>query len=123
MLNLNQKGPSPDDERVFSRRRILVAVVGAVIAIFAGWLAVTIYTSIRYGDNEKNDIFSGRKPSPSAGKLAYDKNTNLYIGIVKSEGYSTRRQTEVYYIERAGGELIELPKSLVDVRDARTKQR
>ena len=98
-------------------RRVKITLVGALIALVAGVAVSFIYTSVRYGGSPLDNLFGKKRGSPVAGKLAYDKNTHLFIGIIKSEGYSTRRATQVYYIERAGGELIELPKSLVEARD------
>jgi hypothetical protein len=106
--------PEPDPGRW---RRVKVTVIGALIALAAGIVLSSIYTSIRYGGSPLDSIFGKKRGSPSAGKLAYDRNTNSFVGIIKSEGYSVKRATQVYYIERAGGELIELPKSLIEVRD------
>jgi hypothetical protein len=98
-------------------RRVKVTLAGAVIALVAGLALSVIYTSIRYGGSPLDKLFGRNRGSPVAGKLAYDRNSNVFIGIIKSEGYSVKRATQVYYIERAGGELIELPKTLVEARD------
>lgn len=103
-------------------RRVKITLIGAVIALVAGVLLSFIYTSARYGGTPLDSLFGKRRGSAVAGKLAYDKNTHLFIGIIKSEGYSVKRATQVYYIERAGGELIELPKSLVEARDRAQQQ-
>jgi len=97
--------------------RAKITLIGTLIALAAGVAVSFIYTSIRYGGSPLDSLFGKKPGSAVAGKLAYDKNTHLFIGIIKSEGYSVRRATQVYYIERAGGELIELPKSLVEARD------
>ncbi|HKF56573.1 MAG TPA: hypothetical protein VKJ45_14040 [Blastocatellia bacterium] len=98
-------------------RRLKITLIGSVIALVAGVALSFIYTSARYGGTPLDNWFGKKRGSAVAGKLAYDKNTHLFIGIIKSEGYSVRRATQVYYIERSGGELIELPKSLVEARD------
>jgi hypothetical protein len=103
-------------------RRVKITLVGAIIAVVAGIALGSIYTSIRYGGSPLDNFLGKKRGSPVAGKLAYDRNSNLFIGIIKSEGYSVKRATQVYYIERAGGELIEVPKSLVEARDRQKPQ-
>jgi hypothetical protein len=103
-------------------RRVKITLIGAVIALVAGIGLSSIYTSIRYGGSPLDNLLGKKRVSAVAGKLAYDRNTHLFIGIIKSEGYSVKRATQVYYIERAGGELIELPKSLVEARDRQQPQ-
>ena len=98
-------------------RRVKVTVVGTLIALIAGLAISFAYTSIYYGGTPLDNLFGKKRGSADAGKLAYDKNTHTFIGIIKSEGYSIRRATQVYYVERPGGELIELPKSLIEARD------
>ncbi len=56
------------------------------------------------------------KKSPMAGKLAFDKGTRYYIGVIRDEGHTSRRGN-VYYIEQAGGNMIEVSKENVEVRD------
>jgi hypothetical protein len=93
-------------------------VLGAIIALLAGLLIAYIYTSSRYGGTVLDPLFKKEKGGgPSAGKHAFDKNSNAFLGVIKSEGYSTRRGADVYYIERAGGQIIEVPKGLVEVRE------
>lgn len=61
--------------------------------------------------------FQKKEPkSPMAGKLAFDKGTKYYIGIIRAEGHS-QRQGNVYYIEQAGGTMIEVARVNVEVRD------
>lgn len=99
-------------------KRLRTVVIGAVIALLAGLLIAYIYTSSRYGGTALDPLFKKESEgSPSAGKHAFDRNSNAFLGVIKSEGYSTRRGRDVYYIERAGGQLIEVPKTLVEVRE------
>lgn len=107
-------GLEPDGNRW---RRVKVTLIGALIALIAGITLSFVYTSVRYGGSPLDGLFGRKRASAVAGKLAYDRNTHLFIGIIKSEGYSVKRATQVYYIERSGGEVIELPKSLVEARD------
>jgi hypothetical protein len=51
-----------------------------------------------------------------AGKLAFDKGTKYYIGIKRGEGHTARRPN-VYFIEQAGGNMIDVSKENVEVRD------
>lgn len=99
-------------------RKARTVVVGSVIALAAGLLIAYIYTSSRYGGSALDSITKKEdRGGPDAGKLAFDKNTNAFLGVIKSEGHSTRRGKDVYYIERAGGQLIDVPKNLVEVRE------
>lgn len=115
MLGTNHKDGQEPEGRVSVRRWILITIGGVVAALALGFLISYVYTSTKYGGNQKDDVLSGRKQSPSAGKAAYDRKTHLFLGIIKSEGYSPRRGTQVYYVQRAGGDLIEVPKDLIDV--------
>ncbi|HEY6329836.1 MAG TPA: hypothetical protein VI756_10910 [Blastocatellia bacterium] len=114
-LNRNEID-DPGEERAFSARRIRNLVIGAIAALIAGLIVAFAYTSIEYGGSPLDRLFGSKKVNPDIGKLAYDKNTHYFIGVIKSEGYSVKRSAPVYYIERAGGETIEYPKALVDVR-------
>jgi hypothetical protein len=58
----------------------------------------------------------GEKKSPMAGKLAFDKRTEHYFGIIRGEGH-TSRLGDVYYVEQPGGSMIEVPRENVDARD------
>jgi len=64
------------------------------------------------------DRFFAKKEtkSPVTGKLAFDKGTKYYIGVIKNEGH-TARLGDVYYVEQAGGGTIEVSKANVEVRD------
>jgi hypothetical protein len=98
--------------------RIKVLVMGAFIALAAGIVISSLYSYLQYGASPLDFILRRTPKSPSAGKLAYDKSTNIFLGIIKSEGYSTRRAAQVFYIERAGGQVIEVLKNNVVVREA-----
>ncbi|HUK91703.1 MAG TPA: hypothetical protein VLZ81_14970 [Blastocatellia bacterium] len=103
-------------ERFLSARRIRNIIIGAVVALILGVLISFAYTSIEYGGSPLDSIFGSKKVNPAIGKLAYDKNTHYFIGVIKSEGYSVKRAAPVFYIERAGGGLIEYPKDVVEIR-------
>jgi hypothetical protein len=105
------------EERFFTLRKLRTVLIGSVVALVAGIAITFVYTSVEYGGSPFDHLFGSRKPNPAIGKLAFDKNTHYFIGTIKSDGYSVRRSAQVFYIERPGGGLIEVPKSLVDVRD------
>jgi hypothetical protein len=112
-----------DDEHVAPERppwvgRLKLILLGSAAAIVLGIVISLVYTSSRYGDSVVDQLFRGEKAaSPNAGKNAYDKRSNAFLGVIRSEGYSTRRRTNVYYIEGAGGNVIEVPRDLVIVRE------
>lgn len=114
----NFENQSPDDDRAFTRRRIRTVIIGAIVALVAGFLLVNLFTYFQYGGTmfdrflEKKD----EKKSAAAGKLAFDKGTKYYIGIIRGEGRSSRLG-KVYYVEQAGGTMIEVAKENVEVRD------
>ena len=113
----NQRSDSSADERLFSPRRIRTLIIGAVLAIVAGLIAVNLFTYLQYGGTMFDRYFEKKeKKSPMAGKLAFDKGTKYYIGIIRGEGH-TSRQGDVYYIEQAGGSMIEVSRENVEVRD------
>ena len=64
------------------------------------------------------DRFVSKKEtkSPGAGKLAFDKGTKYYIGVIRREGH-TARLGDIYYVEQVGGGMIEVSKANVEVRD------
>ena len=102
------------EERLFSWRRIKVVVVGSLAAIVIGLVAVSLYT----GGSPFETLFGRQKvESPDLGKQAYTKGTDFFIGIIKGEGVSPKR-IKVYYIEQAGGQMIEVAKERVEVRDS-----
>lgn len=105
------------DERLFSRRRIKTLVVGVFAASVLGLLAVNAFMYLQYGGT-MFDRFSLKeeKKSAAAGKLAFDKGTKYYIGVIRGEGHSSRHG-DVYYIEQVGGNLIEVSRSNVEVRE------
>jgi hypothetical protein len=108
---------SSQDERLFSGRRIRNLIVGAAIVIIGGLVAVNAFMYLQYGGTMFDRYFEKKEPkSPMAGKLAFDKGTKYYIGIIRAEGHS-QRQGNVYYIEQAGGTMIEVAKVNVEVRD------
>lgn len=115
MFNLEKQ--SPDDDRAFSWRRMRTVLVGSVIALIAGLVLVNLFTYFQYGGTMFDRFFAKKeKASAAAGKLAFDKGTKYYIGIIRGEGRSSRLGN-VYYIEQAGGTMIELSKTNVEVRD------
>lgn len=98
--------------------RAKVLLIGTALALIAGLAIATVFTFVRYQGGPLASIFGeSKKENPHRGKLAFDKNSNTYLGVIRSEGYSTRRGTNVFYIERAGGQLIEVPKGLVEIRE------
>lgn len=106
-----------EDERLFSWRRIRTLIIGTVLAAAAGLLLVNSYMYLQYGGTMFDRYFEkSEKKSPMAGKLAFDKGTKYYIGVIRGEGKTSRRGN-VYYIEQAGGTLIEVAKENVEVRD------
>lgn len=105
------------DERLFSWRRIRNLVIGTVVVVVGGLVAVNLFTYLQYGGTMFDRYFEKKEQkSPMAGKLAFDKGTKYYIGIIRGEGRS-QRQGNVYYIEQAGGTLIEVAKVNVEVRE------
>jgi hypothetical protein len=99
------------------KRRLKTLGIGAVIALVAGIGISSLYLYVQYGASPLDMVLKRERRSPNAGKLAYDKSTNIFLGIIKSEGHSTRRGADVFYVERAGGQLIEVQKSNVTVRE------
>ena len=113
----------PESERDSDRepspawRRIKTVVLGTVVVIVVSFALTCVFTYTQYGVTPLDGLFPRKKAaSPAAGKLAYDKGTKYYIGIIKGEGYS-QRQGKVYYIEQAGGSMIEVSKNVIEVRE------
>jgi len=105
------------EERLFSGRRIRNLIFGTVIMVIGGLAAVNVFMYLQYGGTMFDRYFEKKEPkSPMAGKLAFDKGTKYYIGIIRGEGRS-QRQGNVYYIEQAGGSMIEVAKVNVEVRE------
>jgi hypothetical protein len=113
----------PYNERLFSWRRIRNLLVGVVVVVIGGLVAVNLFTYFQYGGTMFDRYFEKKEQkSAMAGKLAFDKGTKYYIGIIRGEGKS-QRQGNVYYIEQAGGTLIEVAKTNVEVRDPEKLQK
>ena len=112
--------PIRDDEKpekLFSGRRIRILIIGTAITFITGLILVNLYTYFQYGGTMFDRYFEKQeKKSPMAGKLAFDKGTKYYIGIIRGEGHTSKRG-DVYYIEQAGGRLIDVSKENVEVRD------
>jgi len=117
MFNPNSYEDDGGEERLLSWRRIRTIIVGSLAVILVGALAVSLYTYTQYGGTPF-DRFIGRgeKANPAIGKRAFDKYLNTYIGVIKGEGNNVRRGA-VYYIEQAGGQMIEVTKERVEIRE------
>ena len=103
-------------ERPFSARRIRTLIIGIVIAVVAGFVAVNLFTYFQYGGTFFDRYFEKKDRSAVAGKLAFDRNTKYYIGVIRGEGKSAKRGN-VYYIEQAGGNWVEVARENVEIRD------
>ena len=84
--------------------------------VVAGLVAVNLFTYMRYGGTMFDRYLEKEKKSPMAGKLAFDKGTKFYIGIIRGEGHTAARGN-VYFIEQPGGNMIDASKENVEVRD------
>jgi hypothetical protein len=110
---------NPDDtgeEKLFSKRRIKNLILGVIVAFVAGLVLANTFTYVQYGGTMFDKYFKNEKKSPAAGKFAYSKGTNFYQGIIRDEGVSPSKG-KVYYIEQAGGSMIEVSKDLIEVRE------
>jgi hypothetical protein len=106
-----------EGERTFSWRRIRHLIIGTLLALVVGLVAVNLFTYFQYGGTLFDRYFEKKeKKSPMAGKLAFDKGTKYYIGVIRGEGHTSRRGN-VYYIEQAGGNMVEVSKENVEVRE------
>ena len=112
----NARESDATEERLFSGRRIRILVLGMIAAIVIGLVIANTFTYFQYGGTMFDRYFKKEKKSPAAGKFAYDKGTKFYIGIIRGEGKS-QRKGNVYYIEQAGGTMIEVSKELIEVRE------
>ena len=115
----DQHGVAEDagEERLFSWRRIKVAILGSIVAVVLGCVLVSLYTYTQWGGTPFDSLLGIKKAeSPDLGKQAYTKGTDFFIGVIKGEAVNTRR-VKVYYIEQAGGQMIEVAKERVEVRD------
>ncbi len=114
MIRKNEENESGSSE---TRRRVKIVVLGILASVLAGAVLFFVFFTVRYEQSPFGRIFGGQKENKDAGKLAYDKASKAFLGVIKSEGYSARRGGEVFYVERAGGLLMEVRKDLVDVRE------
>ena len=116
MLNEYKQEDETGEERLFSWRRIRIAILGSIVAVVLGAVLASFYTYSQYGGTPFDDLLGrNKKESPDLGKLAYTKGTDFFIGVVKGEAVNSRR-IPVYYIEQAGGQMIEVAKERVEVR-------
>lgn len=105
------------DAHLFSARRLRTIIIGIVAAVVLGLVLVNSFMYLQYGGTMFDRLFEKKdKKSPAAGKLAFDKGTKYYIGVIRGEGHSSRLG-DVYYIEQAGGSMIEVSKEIVEVRN------
>jgi hypothetical protein len=113
----NRPADNSGNERLFSLRRIKTLILGTALALVAGLVAVNLFTYFQYGGTMFDRYFEKKeKKSPMAGKLGFDKGTKYYIGIIRGEGHTARRGN-VYFIEQAGGNMIDVSKENVEVRE------
>jgi hypothetical protein len=108
------------EEKLLSKRRIKTALLGVIVAIVLGLVLVNTFTYVQYGGTMFDKYFKKEKKSPAAGKFAYTKDTNFYVGIIRDEGTAPGKG-EVYYIEQAGGSMIAVRKDLIEVREPGTE--
>ncbi|HYP26221.1 MAG TPA: hypothetical protein VE262_05850 [Blastocatellia bacterium] len=117
MFNPDSKEDAAGEERLLSWRRIRTVIAGSVAVVLIGVLAVSLYTHTQYGGTPFDRFFKREeKANPAIGKRAFDKYLNTYIGVIRGEGKHVRRG-EVYYIEQAGGQMIEVKKERVETRE------
>ena len=117
MLDRPEVEEGTGEERLFSWRRIRIAVFGSLAAVVLGAVLVSIYTYSQYGGTPFDSLLGRKKAeSPDVGKQAFTKGTDFFIGVIRGEGINTRR-VKVYYIEQAGGQMIEIAKERVEARD------
>ena len=109
-----------ENEPLFSKRRVRNMIIGSLLAIVLGVALANLYTYTQYGGTMFDKYFRKDKPPSAAiGKFAYAKGTGDYQGIIKGEGNSPSRG-QVYYIEQAGGQMMEVAKDKIEVRDPAT---
>ncbi|HLG17579.1 MAG TPA: hypothetical protein VJH03_24255 [Blastocatellia bacterium] len=118
MFGQRENETEEDIRRSIARQRVKTVVLGTLIVIAVSFGATCLFTYSRYGVTPLDGLFGGSKEkvSPVAGKLAYDKGTKFFLGVIKGEGYSQRRG-QVYYIDQGGGAIIEVSKSIIEVRE------
>ncbi len=121
MFNQSDNGNGYEEERFFSWYRIKTFLIGSVAVVVLGLLLVSFYTYFQYGGTPFDSLFGkGEKQSEAAGKLAFDKRNDKFIGVIRGEGHSVRLGA-VYYVEKAAGQLIEVEKDSVIVREPQKK--
>jgi hypothetical protein len=114
MPDLNEYDPG--EEKLFSKRRVRNIILGTIAAFVVGLLLANTFTYVQYGGTMFDKYLKEEKKSPAAGKFAYTRDTNFYVGIIRDEGTSPSKG-KVYYIEQAGGRMIEVSKDLIVVRE------
>ncbi|MCI0486223.1 MAG: hypothetical protein L0229_06445 [Blastocatellia bacterium] len=118
MFNQRDEDEYYEEERFFSWYRIKTVMIGSVAVIIIGSLLVSLYTQSQYGGTPFDSLFGKTdKSKKDEGKLAYDKQTKIFIGIIRGEGHSRTYRKQVYYIERNAGQLYEYPKDMIEVRE------
>ena len=116
MFNQHQDQDEDGQERLFSWRRIKITILGSLAAVVLGLVVASLYTYSQYGGTPFDGLLGrGKSESPDVGKLAYTKGTDFFIGVVKGEGVNSR-QVRVYFIEQAGGQMIEVARERVELR-------
>jgi hypothetical protein len=112
MVDESQVEEDKREERLFSRHRIKIVILGSLAAIVLGLVLSSLITGV----SPIETLFGRRKvESPDLGKQAYTKGTDPFIGIIKGEGIDKDRK--VYYIEQAGGQISVVAKERVEVRE------
>ncbi|HXG67870.1 MAG TPA: hypothetical protein VNO70_22410 [Blastocatellia bacterium] len=112
-------GQNQDDnfDEARPRRRVIKFVIGTIAALVLGLALANLYTYTQYGGTMLDGLFGEeQKKSPAAGKLAYDKGTKVYVGIIRGEGKSPRLG-QVYYIEQGSGQMVEIARDKIEVRE------
>jgi hypothetical protein len=112
----DQNAYDAGEEKLFSKRRIRNTILGVIAAFVVGLVLANLFTYVQYGGTMFDRYLKKEKKSPAAGKFAYTKDTNFYVGIIRDEGTSPRKG-KVYYIEQAGGRMMEVSKDLIVVRE------
>jgi hypothetical protein len=106
-------------EKALVKQRIKTVIIGSIVAIILGLVVVNTYTYFQYGGTMFDRFFEGKEQetnSPDAGKFAYGKSTGDYMGIIRGEKKSPGRG-QLYLIEQPGGQLMEISKERIEVRE------
>ena len=118
MFNQRDEDEYLEEERFFSWYRIKTVLIGTIAVLIIGSLLVSLYTQSQYGGTPFDGLFGKTdQKSKDEGKLAYDKRTKIFIGVIRGEGMSRKYKGEVYYIEKTAGQLYEWPKEGIEVRE------